>query len=78
MRLSSIARTAPLLLALATAAATTLAPARARADRRPPVGVDPGMLETRVREDVERRISPLAGSKAFSLSPPANQTCSPS
>jgi flagellar motor switch protein FliG len=56
---SSIARTTPLLLALAAAAATTLAPARARADRRPPYGNDPGMLETRVREDVERRISPL-------------------
>ncbi len=37
----------------------TLAPARARADRRPPFGNDPGMLETRVREDVERRVSPL-------------------
>ena len=54
-----IARTAPLLFALAAAAATTMAPARARADRRPPFGNDPGMLETRVREDVERRISPL-------------------
>ncbi len=55
----SIARTAPLLLALVAGAATTLAPGLARADRRPPFGNDPGMLETRVREDVERRISPL-------------------
>jgi flagellar motor switch protein FliG len=56
MRTSSIVRTAPLLLAVTAA---TLAPARARAERRPPFGNDPGMLETRVREDVERRIQPL-------------------
>ena len=31
----------------------------AHADRRPPFGNDPGMLETRVREDVERRVVPL-------------------
>lgn len=53
------AGSAPLLLAAATVAIATLAPARAHADRRPPFGNDPGMLETRVREDVERRISPL-------------------
>jgi len=53
------ARTAPLLLAAASAAIATLAPVRAHADRRPPFGNDPGMLETRVREEVERRISPL-------------------
>ncbi len=63
MRPSKISKTtassAPLLLAAATAAIATLAPARAHADRRPPFGNDPGMLETRVREDVERRVSPL-------------------
>ena len=61
MRTSKIAtwRTVPLLLAAAGAAIATLAPAGAHADRRPPFGNDPGMLETRVREDVERRISPL-------------------
>ncbi|HET6146926.1 MAG TPA: FliG C-terminal domain-containing protein [Polyangia bacterium] len=41
------------------AAATLAAAPPARADRRPPFGNDPGMLETRVREDVERRIVPL-------------------
>ncbi len=31
----------------------------ARAERRPPNGVDAAMLEARVREDIERRINPL-------------------
>src|SRR5205085_12353238 len=52
-------RAGALLLALAAASAVTWTPRAARADRRPPFGNDPGMLETRVREDVERRINPL-------------------
>ena len=31
----------------------------AGAERRPPFGNDAGLLETRVREDIERRINPL-------------------
>jgi flagellar motor switch protein FliG len=46
-------------LSLAAIAVALLVPAAARADRRPPFGNDAGMLETRVREDVERRINPL-------------------
>ena len=47
------------LAAIAGIALVLLAPVAARADRRPPFGNDAGMLETRVREDVERRIAPL-------------------
>jgi flagellar motor switch protein FliG len=52
-------RAATRLLLAAIAVGASLAARPARADRRPPVGNDPGMLETRVREDVERRIVPL-------------------
>jgi flagellar motor switch protein FliG len=31
----------------------------ARADRKPPFGADAGLLEARVREDIERRVTPL-------------------
>jgi flagellar motor switch protein FliG len=51
-------RTRTLVVAISLAS-VGLASVPARADRRPPFGNDPGMLETRVREDVERRISPL-------------------
>ena len=43
-------------LALAAGALTS---GTARADRRPPFGVDAAMLETQVRENIERRINPL-------------------
>jgi len=43
-------------LALAAGALTART---ARADRRPPFGVDAAMLETQVRENIERRINPL-------------------
>ncbi|MES1205550.1 MAG: hypothetical protein ABUS79_06395, partial [Pseudomonadota bacterium] len=36
-----------------------LAPALARAERRPPFGNDAALLESRVREDVQRRVSPV-------------------
>ena len=51
-------RTRTLVVAMSVAS-VGLAAVPARADRRPPFGNDPGMLEARVREDVERRISPL-------------------
>jgi len=40
-------------------AATLLVASSARADRRPPGGPDALMLETQVRENIERRINPL-------------------
>src|SRR5262249_3367409 len=40
-------------------AASTLAAATARAERRPAYGMDAAMLEAQVREQIERRISPL-------------------
>jgi hypothetical protein len=40
-------------------AAITLVTATARADRRPPYGMDPILLESQVRESIERRITPL-------------------
>ncbi len=46
-------------LVAAAVLAATFTPTRARAERRAPFGNDPGMLETRVREDVERRVTPL-------------------
>jgi flagellar motor switch protein FliG len=46
-------------LALAGAALCGLWPAAARAERRPPVGNDAGILEARVREEVERRVAPV-------------------
>lgn len=50
----------PVLLAAGLAlAATTLAVTTARADRRPPYGMDAILLETQVRENIERRITPL-------------------
>src|SRR5215831_12623886 len=36
-----------------------LAAATAHADRRPPYGMDAAMLEAQVRENIERRITPL-------------------
>jgi flagellar motor switch protein FliG len=39
--------------------AVTLAATTARADRRPPYGMDPILLEAQVRESIERRITPL-------------------
>src|SRR5580765_46975 len=39
--------------------ASVLAASTARADRRPPGGPDALMLEAQVRENIERRISPL-------------------
>jgi len=40
-------------------AAMTLTAATARAERRPPYGMDPVLLEAQVRESIERRINPL-------------------
>jgi flagellar motor switch protein FliG len=48
-----------LLVAAAIGAAALLAGAPARAERRPPFGNDAGMLESRVREDIERRVTPV-------------------
>ena len=45
-------RTALALLAV-------LAPAIAHAERRPPFGNDAALLESRVREDVQRRVAPV-------------------
>src|SRR4029079_168386 len=42
-----------------TLAAILLSAAGARADRRAPYGVDAQMLETQVRETIERRVNPL-------------------
>jgi len=50
----------PVLLAAGLAlAATVLTVTTARADRRPPYGMDAILLETQVRETIERRIQPL-------------------
>ena len=50
----------PMLLAAGLAlAATALTVTTARADRRPPYGMDAILLETQVRETIERRIVPL-------------------
>src|SRR5262245_45675992 len=50
----------PVLLAAGLAlTATILTAATARADRRPPYGIDPVLLESQVRETIERRITPL-------------------
>ena len=50
----------PVLLAASLAlAATVLTVTTARADRRPPYGMDAILLETQVRETIERRIVPL-------------------
>ncbi len=50
----------PVLLAAGLAlAATVLTVTTARADRRPPYGMDAILLETQVRETIERRITPL-------------------
>jgi len=50
----------PVLLAAGLAlAATALTATTARADRRPPYGMDAILLETQVRETIERRITPL-------------------
>jgi flagellar motor switch protein FliG len=50
----------PALLAAGLAlAATALTVTTARADRRPPYGMDAILLETQVRETIERRITPL-------------------
>ena len=50
----------PVLLAAGLAlAATALTVTTARADRRPPYGMDAILLETQVRETIERRITPL-------------------
>src|SRR6516165_2206146 len=47
------------------AAAMLLAAARpARAERRPPFGGDAVMLEARVREEIERRVTPLLAEMA--------------
>src|SRR6476661_2025094 len=48
-----------LFAAGSAALALGLLAAPARADRRPPFGNDAPMLETRVREEIERRINPL-------------------
>jgi len=40
-------------------AASALTAATARAERRPPFGIDAAMLENQVRSDIERRIGPL-------------------
>jgi flagellar motor switch protein FliG len=45
--------------AVAFAAALAAAAGAARADHRPPFGNDAGLLEARVREDIERRVQPL-------------------
>src|SRR5436190_5897539 len=39
--------------------ASALTATTARADRRPPYGMDPILLEAQVREQIERRIAPL-------------------
>src|SRR5262245_7064945 len=39
--------------------ASALAVGTARAERRPPYGMDAAMLEAQVRENIERRIAPL-------------------
>jgi len=52
-------RTRVHLVAGLTLAAILLSAAGARADRRAPYGVDALMLETQVRESIERRINPL-------------------
>ena len=50
----------PVLLAAGLAlAATALTVTTARADRRPPYGMDAILLEAQVRETIERRITPL-------------------
>jgi flagellar motor switch protein FliG len=46
-------------LACAILGGVLVAAAPARAERRPPFGNDAAMLESRVREDIERRIRPL-------------------
>ena len=45
--------------ATALALLAVLAPAVARAERRPPFGNDSALLESRVREDVQRRVAPV-------------------
>ncbi len=44
---------------IALALLALLAPAIARAERRPPYGNDAALLESRVREDVQRRVAPV-------------------
>ncbi|HVT09733.1 MAG TPA: hypothetical protein VHO67_19865 [Polyangia bacterium] len=46
-------------LEMALALLALLAPAIARAERRPPYGNDAALLESRVREDVQRRVAPV-------------------
>ena len=48
-----------LLAAGLALAATALTATTARAERRPPYGMDAILLETQVRENIERRIAPL-------------------
>ncbi len=53
-----------LAVALTVTAASGLAATPAWADRRPPFGNDAAMLESRVREEIERRIAPLLNEMA--------------
>jgi hypothetical protein len=59
VRVRNVNRQLVLLAAAAALAATLLATLSARAERRPPYGIDPILLESQVRETIERRVTPL-------------------